>query len=86
MRSYNLFRLKDGDGLCCAVPETRVIPAFVDGRRWVFGGKLEATPSHPSGFDDRAAATAVRFNGFYLFQALDRQVGLRDGELAVRSN
>lgn len=75
MRSYNLFRLKDGDGLCCAVPETRAIPAFVDGRRWMFGGKLEDRASQPAGFDGRAADTAVRFNGFYLFQALDRRAG-----------
>lgn len=30
------------------------------------------------GFDDRAAATAVRFNGFYLFQCLD-EGGTRRG-------
>ena len=72
MRSYNLFRLKDGEGLCCAVPENRAVPSFVDGRRWTFGGKVEDQTARPPGFDGKAAETAVRFNGFYLFQTADR--------------
>lgn len=75
MRSYNLFRLKDGTGLCCAVPESRTVPSFVDGARWVFGGKIRDASVEMSGFDDRAAATAIRFNGFYLFQADERRSG-----------
>ena len=75
MRSYNLFRRKDDDGLCCAVPENRVVPPFVSGGRWTFGGKVGETATPPLGFDGRAAATAVRFNGFYLFQSLERGAG-----------
>lgn len=72
MRSYNLFRLKDG-GLCCAVPESRTVPRFVDGRRWTFGGRIEDSSARTIGFDGKAADTSVRFNGFYLFQAIDRR-------------
>ena len=37
----------------------------------VFGGKVDGGARHPVGFDGAAAATAVRFNGFYLFQSAD---------------
>ena len=73
MRSYNLFRLKDGDGLFCAVPESRAVPRFVDGSRWTFGGKIEDASARMVGFDGKAAATAVRFNGYYLFQSIERR-------------
>ncbi|GJE44247.1 hypothetical protein [Methylobacterium soli] len=73
MRSYNLFRLKSVDGLCCAVPEACAVPAFLGGGRWTFGGKLDRDGGAPLDFDDRAADTAIRFNGFYLFQTVDRR-------------
>ena len=69
MQSYNLFRLKGREGMCCAVPEDYVIPTFLSGRRWSFGGRIDVAAG-PVGFDGRAAATAVRFNGFYLFQSI----------------
>ncbi|GJE55282.1 MULTISPECIES: hypothetical protein [Methylobacterium] len=72
MRSYNLFRLKSDEGLCCAVPESHVVPRFVTGGRWSFGGKVDEHAVGTPGFDGKAAATSVRFNGFYLFQAMDR--------------
>ncbi|ACA16865.1 conserved hypothetical protein [Methylobacterium sp. 4-46] len=71
MRCYNLFRLKEPDGLICAVPEDYAVPAFVTGSRWVFDGKVDGAGRHPFGFDRHAAATAVRFNGFYLFQRME---------------
>lgn len=73
MRSYNLFRLKSVDGLCCAVPEASTVPPFIGAGRWTFGGKLDGQSRQPLDFDDRAADTAVRFNGFYLFQTVDRR-------------
>ena len=73
MRSYNLFRSTGVDGLCCAVPESSTVPPFIGAGRWTFGGKLGGDSRPPLDFDDRAAATAVRFNGFYLFQTVDRR-------------
>jgi len=73
MRSYNLFRRRGRENLCCAVPESYAVPRFVGAGRWIFGGKVEDRSPPPPGFDDRAAATAVRFNGFYLFQSIDRR-------------
>jgi hypothetical protein len=72
VRNYNLFRLTGVEGLCCAVPESSAVPAFIGGR-WTFGGKLGCGCEPPLDFDDRAADTAVRFNGFYLFQTVDRR-------------
>jgi hypothetical protein len=70
MRSYNLFRRKR-QSLICAVPEDCAVPAFLDGRRWEFGGTLhEGHP--PLGFDPKAAAAGVRYNGFYLFERFDK--------------
>ena len=71
MRTYNLFCLKDLGGLVCAVPEDRAVPPFLTGARWAFDGKLDGSSERPLGFDRQAAATAVRFNGFYLFQTVD---------------
>ncbi len=73
MRSYNLFRLRGQEAVCCAVPEDHAVPTFLTGRRWSFGGRIDA-PHGPVGFDDRAADTSVRFNGFYLFQSLEARV------------
>jgi hypothetical protein len=73
MRNYNLFRLTCVEGLCCAVPESSAVPAFIGSGRWTFGGKLERGCAAPLDFDDRAADTAVRFNGYYLFQTVDRR-------------
>lgn len=72
MRSYNLFRSKGSDGILCAVPEDCAVPRFVTEHGWSFGGKVEAGGDGLTGFDERAASTAVRFNGFYLFQATGR--------------
>jgi hypothetical protein len=73
MRSYNLFCLKSLGGLCCAVPESRAVPAFVEGARWTYHGKLDDAGRAPMGFDGFAAETGVRFNGFYLFETMDRR-------------
>lgn len=71
MRSYNLFCSKASEGIVCAVPEDYAVPGFVTEQGWAFGGKLDDPHGRPSGFDGRAAETAVRFNGFYLFQSVD---------------
>jgi hypothetical protein len=71
MQNYNIFCLRSVEGLCCAVPESRAVPHFLVGGHWSFGGKIEDVAATPLEFDDRAAETAVRFNGFYLFQTMD---------------
>jgi hypothetical protein len=73
MRAYNLFRSKGSNALFCAVPEERSVPGFVTARRWEFSGRLDGQRTRPLGFDDKAAAAAVRFNGFYLFADFQRQ-------------
>ena len=82
MRSYNLFHRRGREALCCAVPESCAVPRFVGGRRWTCGGRIDGSASPPPGFDDRAAATAVRFNGFYLFQCLDERAADRAAGLS----
>ncbi|MEH3146797.1 MAG: hypothetical protein PGN34_15940 [Methylobacterium frigidaeris] len=74
MRSYNLFYRKGLDGLVCAVPEDYAVPAFLTEDHWAFDGRVDGRTGQPSGFDRSAAATAVRFNGFYLFQNFARTV------------
>jgi hypothetical protein len=74
MPAYNLFRRKEHAEVYCAVPEDCVVPPFVTGELWEFGGKLvggklEGQRDAPVGFNQQAAMTSVRFNGFYLFQA-----------------
>lgn len=64
---YNLFRNREREDLCCAVPEDFSVPHFVTSRSWTFVGPLADT-SHPLGFDAEAAADGARLNGFYVFQ------------------
>ena len=66
MPAYNLFRHKQGGEVYCAVPEDCVVPPFVTGDLWEFGGKLDGGEA-PVGFNQEAARTGIRFNGFYLF-------------------
>ncbi len=74
MYAYNLFRNMQQDGLVCAVPEERSVPAFVVGPQWQFGGRLDGQEM-PLGFDRRAAMAGVRFNGFYLFASFSKGYG-----------
>jgi hypothetical protein len=67
MQTYNLFRSKS-EGLYCAVPEDCAVPAFLSGDLWEFSGKADQQVGAPAGFNGAAAATGVRFNGFYLFE------------------
>jgi hypothetical protein len=68
MHVYNLFRSKFLGELYCAVPEDRAVPCFVTADLWEFGGKVGQDVSAPVGFNEDAAVTGVRFNGFYLFE------------------
>ncbi|MGO4573233.1 hypothetical protein [Microvirga sp. 2TAF3] len=72
MSAYNLFRSTGPDGLSCAVPEERSVPRFVIGPQWEFAGKVDSPRNGPLGFDGKAAAAGVRFNGFYLFASFQK--------------
>jgi hypothetical protein len=74
MRSYNLFCSKASEGIVCAVPEEYAVPVFVTEQGWSFGGKVDGLGG-VDGFDSRAAETAVRFNGFYLYQSVSAAGG-----------
>jgi hypothetical protein len=73
MHAYNLFRSTGTNALICAVPEERSVPGFLTSRSWEFGGRIDGGRDIPLGFDARAAATAIRFNGFYLFADFRRR-------------
>ena len=74
MPAYNLFRHRRKQELVCAVPEDCVVPGFIADEAWDFDGKVIETAAAPIGFNARAAAASVRFNGFYLFQSFRKPV------------
>lgn len=67
---YTLFCQKDRPALCCAIPEDKPRPSFVEGEGWSFRGKVPDIEA-PRGFRPMAARNASRMLGFYLFQTLD---------------
>ena len=67
--AFNLLRRKEEPELLCAVPEDRVVPSFIAGETWEFGGTITGSSREHPGFDAGAARAAARYNGFYLFQA-----------------
>lgn len=64
---YNLFRNRDREDLCCAVPEDWSVPGFVTSDGWSFAGPL-GDSDVPRGFDPGSAAEGAQINGFYVFQ------------------
>lgn len=72
MRTYNLFNRTEQEELVCAVPEDWPVPSFIRGPPWEFAGRLEGTSVPTRSFNREAAATSVRYNGFYLFQLINR--------------
>lgn len=67
-RVYNLFRNRKARDLCCAAPEDRPVPAFLDGEAWEYAGTLRESDAPLLGFDRTAAELGARLNGFHLFQ------------------
>lgn len=68
---YNLFRYRLGPDLFCAIPEDRPVPIFIGAPNWTYAGRTDALAQEA--LDLEAARIAVRFNGFYLFVALNRR-------------
>jgi hypothetical protein len=75
--AYNLFRNKQRPEIICAVPEDRPVPHFIDPEQWTYEQPLRPLEARPPGFDNKAAYTGVRFNGFYLFHAIAAAPGFR---------
>ena len=67
MRAYNLFRRKGVDAVYCAVPEDCAVPRFLTTNTWAFSGKVQEPAATPIGFNESAANTSIRFNGFISF-------------------
>ncbi len=72
MYSYNLFRSTKPDGLSCAVPEQRSVPAFRRRPHWRSKGALEPTGRMPRSDSTGRPQEGVRFNGFYLFATFQK--------------
>jgi hypothetical protein len=71
MTNYNLFNRADRAELICAVPEHRPVPDFIRGQPWNFVGRVKDSAIGSLRSDHDAAATSVRYNGFYLFQLIN---------------
>ncbi|GEO17616.1 hypothetical protein [Microvirga aerophila] len=69
--AYNLFRNRLEPDLFCAVPEDRPVPTFIKAPNWTYVAKTDAVAQ--GAFDLETARTAVWFNEFYLFVALNRR-------------
>ena len=67
--AYNVFRRRGVSGLCCAVPQHRPVPAFIQGETWDLGGTISGKGTIPLGFQPKAATEAMRMLGYYLFLA-----------------
>ena len=61
--AYNAFRRTNEPDLLCVVRSDYVVPNFIRGGEW----KFVETPVR---FSTAAADEGMRYNGFYLFQAL----------------
>lgn len=66
---YNLFRRKGQRALCCAVRQDKLVPTFLHGEAWDFGGTIFNDATQPTGFQAKAANEATTINGYYLFHA-----------------
>ncbi|KAB1072531.1 hypothetical protein F6X53_28000 [Methylobacterium soli] len=71
--TYNVFRRKREPNLCCAVPQRRPVPEFIQGETWDFALTIADPVTVPLGFQPEAAAEAMRQIGYYLFQAFPRR-------------
>jgi hypothetical protein len=67
---YHLFASQIDVGVCCAVRQDQVIPAFIDGETWVFRGTFADPEQVPADFNLRAAQASAALTGYHLFVAL----------------
>lgn len=57
--AFNLFRRRESPDLFCAVPEDRVVPPFIEGESWEFGGRIAADSREQPGFDGKIGRAHV---------------------------
>ena len=67
--TWNVFRRRRDEGLCCAVPAEAPVPPFLMSGDWNFGFAIADGDPPVTGFSARAAAVGAGFSGFYLFLA-----------------
>ena len=72
---YNVFRHKFDPELCCAVPEDRPVPRFLNGR-WEYAGASHSRVATLQGFDSAAAEWGVHLTGFHLFHVAPKRSSL----------
>jgi hypothetical protein len=68
--SYSLFKRANEHELYCAVPQNLPLPRFVRGETWEFRGALKEHELRQPGFHPESASVSVKWNGFYVFQAM----------------
>lgn len=71
--AYIIFESRFARDLFCAVPTSRVIPAFLCGVAWLFRGTLGKRGFRIPGFNTATARTAAQRDGFYLFTSAGRR-------------
>lgn len=68
--AYNVFCRKREPGLCCAVPQGRPVPSFIQDEVWAFRGTVRTADPYLKDFQSEVAREASRLSGYYLFHAL----------------
>ena len=68
-RTWNVFRRRHDEGLCCAVSAEVPVPLFLLSGEWNFGFAIADGDPPVEGFSPAAAEVGSVFNGFYLFLA-----------------
>ena len=68
-RTWNIFRRRRDEGLCCAVSAETPVPLFLLSGDWTFGFAFAEGDPSVTGFSSEAAEIGVGLNGFHLFLA-----------------
>ena len=69
-RTWNVFRRRHDEGLCCAVSAEVPVPPFLLSGDWNFGFAVAEGDPPVTGFSPAAAEVRAGFDGFYLFLAV----------------
>ncbi len=75
-RTWNVFRRRHDDALCCAVSAEVPVPPFLLSGEWNFGFAVAGGDPPVTGFSPEAAEVRAGFDGFYLFLAVAAANGM----------